>query len=209
MSIKIPVGRSLRANTRACVVGCPVEEEMHLACGDMVKIPINNQYAIYGLVHDIHIDDDGLVRQLVTTRYITDAVIEDNRFNRNVPLEISVLFIGYEREGLISHLLPPQPPLSLDSMFACTLEEAQRFTTLPKMGYLRHLVYNNDFPITDVVVAHLQQTAQAQKQAGQPEWAHNAAQEIITLLRDNYDLLNQILSALSDSGLFEEENTRA
>ena len=66
--------------------------------------------SIYGIIYDIHIDDDGLVRQLVTADSVSEEVILDNRINRNVPLEISVLFVGYEQNGKISHMLPPRPP---------------------------------------------------------------------------------------------------
>ena len=58
-------------------------------------------YQVYGLIHDIHIDDDGLVRQLVTAEGVEEAVIADNRMNRNVPLEMSVLSVGYRRAGSI------------------------------------------------------------------------------------------------------------
>ena len=43
---------------------------------------------VFGLIYDIHIDDDGLVRQLVTAEDDPDEVIADNRLNRNVPVEI-------------------------------------------------------------------------------------------------------------------------
>ena len=57
----------------------------------MVRIPLEDKTQVYGLIHDIHIDDDGLVRQLVTADGIDPSIIEDNRANRNMPLEMSVL----------------------------------------------------------------------------------------------------------------------
>ncbi len=61
----------------------------------------------FGLIYDIHIDDDGLVRQLITAENISDEVMRDNRENRTVPVEIGVLALGYEENGQVAHLLPP------------------------------------------------------------------------------------------------------
>ena len=64
----IAIGRLLRANTTGCVIGCRVTQANIPAFGDLLRIPLNGGSQVYGLVYDIHIDDDGLVRQLVTAR---------------------------------------------------------------------------------------------------------------------------------------------
>ena len=100
-----------------------------LPSGALVRAPLEDDYQIYGLIHDIHIDDDGLVRQLVTADGIDENIIADNRMNRNVPLEMSVLAVGYSQGGRIYHLLPPRPPLSLDVIYLCNPEELCQFTS--------------------------------------------------------------------------------
>ena len=62
-----------------------------------MRIPLEAGSQVYGLIHDIHIDDDGLVRQLVTAGDVDEGVILDNRINRNVPVEISVFFWAASR----------------------------------------------------------------------------------------------------------------
>ena len=94
----IEIGRLLRASTTGCVVGCRVSNISSPAFGGMVLIPLDDKSEVYGLIYDIHIDDDGLVRQLVTAEGVSDDVILDNRLNRNVPVEISVLFVGYRQD---------------------------------------------------------------------------------------------------------------
>ena len=42
--------------------------------------------SIFGLIHDIHIDDDGLVRQLVTADNVSEEVMRANRERRIVPV---------------------------------------------------------------------------------------------------------------------------
>ena len=119
MTQAIQIGRLLRAGTPGFVVGCRVTQLDTPSFGALVKAPVSADYEIYGLIYDIHIDDDGLVRQLVTAEGVDESVINDNRVNRNVPLEMSVLAVGYRQGGQIYHLLPPRPPLSLDVIYLC------------------------------------------------------------------------------------------
>lgn len=73
--------------------------------------------------YEIAIEDDGLVRQLISVPQVSPEIIEDNRLNRNVPIEMSVTFIGWERGGILSQTRVPHPPLTLDEIFACEAEE--------------------------------------------------------------------------------------
>ncbi len=198
----IEIGRLLRASTRECVVGCQVDHASLVSFGDMLTIPINAQEKIFGLIYDIHIDDDGLVRQLATASELPEEVILDNRQNRNVPVEMSVLFIGFEQDNHISHLLPPHPPLSLDKIFTCDMVDLMRFTSSEQFGYLRHIINRSeDLPIGDLLAAHLKQTAAAHQYSNQPEWVERALKEVITMLRDDYSTLTSVLRALADAEL--------
>jgi hypothetical protein len=151
------------------------------------------------MIHDIHIDDDGLVRQLVTTDDISPEVMRDNRERRIVPVEMSILAVGWEQDGKISHLLPPQPPLSLDIINQCTDEELVRFTGAGNFGYFRHVLRNKDLPIGEILAAHIQQAGTAHTLQGDRSWQERASQELITLLRDDYPTLMTVLSALGDA----------
>ena len=194
----IEIGRLLRASTTGCVVGCKVSQISAPAFGDLVSVPLDEHYQVYGLIYDIHIDDDGLVRQLVTAENIRPEVIEDNRKNRNVPVEISVLFVGYRNDEKIMHLLPPRPPLSLERLYPCTADEIVQFTGAGHFGYFRHILRAVDLPISELLAAHLQQAGQAHKLKQNDGWIKAATQELITLLRDDYATLNTVLSAVSD-----------
>jgi hypothetical protein len=194
---EITAGRLLRSNTRGCVVGCHIRQSPP-DFGAMVRIPTQDG-SIYGLIHDIHIDDDGLVRQLAAAENISAEVILDNRLNRNTPVEMSILFIGYEQNGRVTHLLPPKPPLSLDSMLVCTNDEVRKFTAAGRFGYLRSLTADLNLPIADLLAAHLSAAYAAQPQSEREAWKSAAIAAVITRLRDNHDLLNQALTAISDA----------
>lgn len=194
----IEIGKLLRASTSGFVVGCRLSQINTPSLGALVAVLLENDYRVFGLITDIHIDDDGLVRQLATSENISPEIIADNRLNRNVPVEISVLAVGYAQGEQISHLLPPRPPLSLDTIYQCGAADLVNFTRSGHFGYFRHIFRSQDFPVPEVLAAHLQQAQAAHRQSGDPAWLESATQEIITLLRDDYQLLMNVLGALAD-----------
>lgn len=194
----LQIGYLLRSGTTGFVAGCSVTQLASPALGAMIRAPLESGYQVYGIIHDIHIDDDGLVRQLVTADDISPEVMRDNRERRIVPVEMSVLVVGWEQEGKISHLLPPRPPLSLDVINLCDDDELVKFTGTGTFGYFRHILRNKDLPVGDVLAAHIQQAGAAHARNGNKLWQEQAAQELIVLLRDDYPTLMAVLSALGD-----------
>ena len=191
------IGRLLRAGTTGFIVGCSVTQFDAPALGALVRAPVGEHYTVYGLIHDIHIDDDGLVRQLVTSENVSDEIMKDNRERRIVPVEMSVLAVGYEQGIKIQHLLPPRPPLSLDRIFLCTDEELVRFTEAGRFGYFRHILRAEDAPLGEILAAHIQQAGLAHGSNG-ARWKEAATRELITLLRDDYPTLMSVLGALGE-----------
>ena len=194
----IEIGRLLRASTTEFVVGCRATQLTAPSFGALARVPLEDGSQIFGLIYDIHIDDDGLVRQLVTAEVADEAIIADNRQNRNVPLEMSVLAVGYQLGENIYHLLPPRPPRSLDVIYLCDGDEIRNFTSAGRFGYFRHILRNRDIPVGELLAAHLQQAQAAHTGAGNFSWSQEASQELITLLRDDYPTLMSVLGAVSD-----------
>jgi hypothetical protein len=197
----LPIGYLLSAGTTGFVAGCSVSQVDAPVFGALVKAPLGIDQGVYGLIHNIAISDDGLVRQLVTAGNVTAEVMQDNRERRIVPVEISVLAVGFENGDRISHLLPPRPPLSLDRIYLCPPADLVRFTAAGRFGYFRHLLQAEDIPTGELLAAHLQQARHAHQQAGSLEWFDAAARELITLLRDDYPTLMSVLGALGDASV--------
>ena len=192
---QIEIGRLLRAGTTGFIAGCRVSQLDAPAFGALVRAPLGDGYQVYGLIHDIHIDDDGLVRQLVTAENISHEVMRDNRERRIVPVEMSVLAVGYEQDGHVSHLLPPRPPLSLDVIYLCDDRDLERFVKAGRFGYFRHILRATDIPVGEVLAAHLLEVKQKTKDE---KWVEDATRELITLLRDDYPALMSVLGALGE-----------
>jgi hypothetical protein len=190
----IEIGRLLRSGTAGFVAGCRVNQLDAPAFGALVRAPLGDGYQVFGLIHDIRVDDDGLVRQLVTADNVSAEVMRDNRERRIVPIELSVLVVGFEQDGKVHHLLPPRPPLSLDVIYLCETDEIRRFTQ--RLGYFRHILNSEGIPIGDLLAAHLQQAAAAHADT---HWREQATQEVIVLLRDDFAALMSVLGALRDS----------
>ncbi len=198
----IAIGRLLSASSRQSVVGCRLWPTEAPSLGSLLRIPLENELEIYGIVCDMQIAGDGLVRQLVTAPELQPEVFADQRANRSVPVELSVLHLGYRRDDVISHLLPPRPPLSLDEIFLCTDAEICAFTSAGRFGYLRHMLraQEGEWPVDELLAAHLQQAGRSHQQSdGDAQWRGRAVQELIVLLRDDYPSLMAVLSALADA----------
>jgi len=191
----IQIGHLLHSSTSQFVAGCSVSQLEAPTFGALVRAPLDKDYSVYGLIYDIHIDDDGLVRQLVTAGNVSAEVMHDNRERRIVPVEMSVLTVGYEQDGKISHLLPPRPPLSLDVIYLCSETELAKFTGAGKFGYFRHILQAKDIPIGELLAAHILQVKQKTENT---KWVEQSTQELITLLRDDYPTLMSVLGALSE-----------
>src|SRR5215211_8932505 len=146
MNHQIEIGRLLRAGTTGFIAGCRVSQFTVPALGSLVRAHLGDSYQVYGLIYDIHIDDDGLVRQLVTADNVSEEVLRDNRERRIVPVEMSVMAVGYEQGGKIYHMLPPRPPLSLGVIYLCGDKGIARFSSAGRFGYFRPILNFQDVP---------------------------------------------------------------
>jgi len=193
------IGRVLRASTAGFAVGCRVGQLGVPAFGDLVKAqPVETGEAIYGLIYDMHIDDDPLVRRLVLAENPNPELINDQRRNRMLPIEMSVLAVGYELNGRIRYGLPPRPPLNLDPVHLCAgQDEVVQFTS--SLAYLRLILraVDSNVPVDQLLVAHIIHTYQIRRQ--DKRWLMSVASELIELLRSNYDILIPTLEALSEA----------
>ncbi|MCO5182801.1 MAG: hypothetical protein M9918_01570 [Anaerolineae bacterium] len=195
----IEIGRILRAATQGFAVGCRATQLDLPAFGALVKVtPLNGQETIYGLIYNINVDDDPLVQRLVLAESPKPAVIEDQRQNRILPIEMSVIAIGYERDGIIRQGFPPRPPLNLDPVvMVLDQDEIARFTD--KLSYLRLILRaaNENVPVDQLLVAHIRDVYRLR--GDDAAWALRVIEEVIELLRANYETLMPTLEALNDA----------
>ena len=141
--MRLMVGRIVRSSTTRFAVGCETLQSEVPAFGCLVKVRALD-HEVYGLIYDVRVEDDPYVRQLAVVPDSRPEVIEDQRRNRQVPIEVAVLVIGYRHNGQIYHRLPPQPPISLDVILTCDGDELVEFTQ--HLDYFRLVLDNRDLP---------------------------------------------------------------
>jgi hypothetical protein len=197
-AVEIPVGRLLRANATTYTLGCRISETDLVRFGSLVRAGSRaGELDIYGLVYDITVVDDLMVKQLAISAGMTEEQRRDQLERRQVPIEMSVLAVGYRENGAVHRRIPPRPPLSLDRVSLCSPEEIRRVTD--KLGYLRLILRQRigEIPIEQLIVAHIVLAYEARGQDN--AWALRAAGELIAQLRDDYRMLLPLLEALGDA----------
>lgn len=191
--MEISVGRIVRSSTTRFAVGCQVLQPEVPAFGSLVKVTALRGDQIYGLIYDVRMEDDPFVRQMATTDGLRAEYIEDQRRNRQVPIEVGVLVVGHRSDGEIYHRLPPQPPLSLDVIHTCGADELVAFTQ--RLDYFRLVLDNHDLPADELLAANLRTAAHARGDAG-PDFLVGAGRELARLLAADLLRLDGLLRRL-------------
>jgi hypothetical protein len=191
--MEIAVGRIIRSSTARIALGCAVLEKEAPVFGSLVKVQAQDGVEIYGLIYDLRMEDDPYVRQMAVADGVRPEVIEDQRRNRQVPIEVSVLVAGYRQGGAVYHWLPPQPPLSLDVFYTCPPKELIEFTC--RFDYFRLVLDNRDLPADELLAANLRYAAQA-RGAGGRDFLLEAGREVARMLALDLARLDALLRRL-------------
>lgn len=191
MTTTFPIGWVLRASTVGFAVGCRVLEPSVPHFGDLVKVPLPDGIQIFGLIYDVQVRDDPAVRQLILAGEMEPEAVLDQRENRLVPIEISVLVVGYQRDRAIIQGLPPQPPLSLDILIMCDDRDIRAFTE--RLGYLRLVLDAAQIPAEELIIANLRQAAEVYPPETRHQFLTTAGRELARLLSSDLVRLDGIL----------------
>ncbi|GAB4468803.1 MAG: HAS-barrel domain-containing protein [Anaerolineae bacterium] len=189
-----PIGRVLRSSTGGFAAGARLNQLESPAFGAVVKaLPrLDAREVIYGLLYDITIDDDPLVRQMVLADTVSEEMIRDQRHHRLAPVEMRMLAIGYRTyEGLVRHALPPRPPLSLDPVLLCPPDEVREVTE--RFDYFRIVLDTPGVPSEQLLAANLLYAAQTRPEAEQYAFLVAAGREVARLLGSDLGRLDHLL----------------
>lgn len=190
--MEIEVGRIIRSSTTRFAVGCQVLRPQVPVFGSLVKVRALGDDEIYGLIHDVRMEEDPFVRQMASIGDdLRPEYIEDMRRNRQVPIEVAVLVVGYRHDGAIHHRLPPQPPLSLDVIHTCMAEELVEFSE--RFDYFRLVLEQADLPADELLAANLRYAAEARGPAPMRGFLVDAGRELARLLAMDLSRLDALL----------------
>jgi hypothetical protein len=195
------VGRVLRAGTRGFAIGCAVMTPDIPAFGSFVRADgLTPGSAIYGLIYDVSVEDDPFVRQFIGANP-PEEVVRDQRENRQIPIEVSVLAVGVAVGGsapaegtTIRHCLPAQPPVTLDWLYQCSDEEVRAFTA--RFDYFRLVLEAREVPADELLAASLRAAAAARPEHERETFLIEAGRELARLLAGDLVRLGGLLRRL-------------
>jgi hypothetical protein len=190
------IGRVLRASTVGFVCGTRSEEIGQPSFGGFVRTRHGqmSDIDVIGVIHAISIDDDPLVRQMILANNMTQAAISDQRVNRMVPVEVSVLNVGFIQLSNVHHTLPPRPPLSLDPVQMCDADTVWAFTQ--RLDFLRLVLNASDVPTEELLAASLLHAASARPPEERYPFLVNAGRRLAGLLSHDLPRLQHILKLI-------------
>ncbi len=189
MSFDFLVGRVISASNARFVVGCRLLRSQVPAFGALVKAETGAGVTILGLIRDVQLLDDPLVRQVAVLIEERPELIAD-QYQRLLPIEVQVQVVGYCDGKQCHYRLPPQPPMSLVEVLTCTSDELVAFTG--RFDYFRLVLAGRDPLADELLAAHLHQAAAARGEAGH-SFLIEAGRELARLLAADLPRLEAIL----------------
>ena len=183
------VGRVISASNARFAVGCRLLRSEVPTFGALVKAQAEDEITILGLVRDVQLLDDPLIRQVAVLSEDRPELIAD-QYQRLLPIEVHVQVVGYRCRDQWCHWLPPQPPMSLARILTCTDEELREFTE--RFDYFRLVLDSRDLLADELLAAHLRNAAQARPDA-RDAFLVGAGRELARLLAMDLQRLDAIL----------------
>jgi hypothetical protein len=131
-----------------------------------------------------------------STDDVHDAAIyaQHPQLEKTLHTQFQALLVGFADGGgrLYQHL-PPQPPPLHYSVSACDDGDAVRFTR--ERRYFRLLLATaGEIPAEQLLAAHIREMAA--RRGGDQGWLREAARDVATLLKGEYDRLMGVLQAI-------------
>lgn len=183
----------LRASMVGFTAGCRLLLPDVPRFGDLVKVPIQENLTIFGLIYDVAIQDDLAVRQLIIVNRLEPEVVLDQQQNRMVPIELGVLTVGYQYHTQpIIQGVPPQPPITLDLLIVCGQTDLRAFTE--NLTYL-HLILTNsqNVPADELLVTNLVRAGEARPPEAQYQFLLAAGRKLARILSADLIRLDGVL----------------
>ena len=153
------------------------------------------QSKVIGLIYDISIQDDEFARQMAAAEDLDPKLIEDQRLNRLLPVEISALSVGFRRQDQISQSLPPQPPISMAPIHPLSDQEVIEFTR--RLDFIPLVLSASQLPADDLVAAMLMRAAARRPQEQRRPFLLEAGRVCADYLARDLTRLEYILRALN------------
>jgi len=171
------------------------------ALGSLVKAPLAGDGEALGVV--AFGETVGLQPGRRALRRSDDEVFDSAIYREHPELvhilrtEFQVVLVGWGEGEETHQYLPSQPPPLHYSVHTCGPEEVGAFTE--RLGYFRLLLSTSaPLPPEQLLAAHIRQMEA--ERGGDPEWLREAARQVASLLKAEYDRLMTVLKGIEPAG---------
>lgn len=183
------VGKVISASNARFAVGCRLLRSQVPTFGSLVKAEAEDGITILGLIRDVQLLDDPLIRQVAVLAEERPELTADQH-QRLLPIEVQVQVVGYRCGNRWCHWLPPQPPMSLARIVTCSDGELREFTE--QFDYFRLVLDSRDPLADELLAANLRYAAEARGAAGS-DFLVAAGRELARLLALDLQRLDGLL----------------
>ncbi len=198
------LGRVTRCSTRGFAGAYPLEGDRIPSFGAFCAAPIQGGGFAIGVIYDINIEDDPLARQLAALDDVPQEQIRDSQSNRQVPVEFSVLNLGYLQADTLYYTLPPSPPLTLEPIHRLPAQDLQRFSD--NLSFLSTIATNPAVPVDDLLTASIMEAARSRPENERRRFLSDAGRMLARILSGDLHRLEHILDNLAP--ILPESTTR-
>ncbi len=195
MEVGEVLGRVTRCSTRGFTGAYPMERSITPTFGAFCAAHYQEDGYAIGVIYDINIEDDPLARQLAVLDDAPREQVLDSQNNRQVPVEFSVLNLGYQEAERLLQSLPPRPPMPLEPIYMLPESELIRFTE--NLSYLTTITQNPSVPVDDLLYATIREAVTARPESDRRRYLLSAGRTLARMLAIDLHRLETILSALS------------
>lgn len=189
------IGRVTRCSTRGFSGAYPLEGDAAPSFGAFCAAPFPGGGYVIGVVYDINIEDDPLARQLASLEDAPQEQIRDSQNNRQIPVEFSVLSLGYQDAAQTYQTLPPRPPMTLEPVHLLPESELVSFTR--NLSFLSTITLNPAVPVDDLLIACILEAARVRPENERRRYLTEAGRMLARILAGDLHRLEQILGKLS------------
>jgi hypothetical protein len=195
METNMILGRVTRCSTRGFAGAYPLEGEVIPSFGAFCAAPYQGGGEVIGTIYDINIEDDPLARQLASLDDVPEEQILDSQTNRQIPVEFSVLSLGYHDGERMLQMLPPRPPLTLEPIRLLTEPDLVTFTE--NYRFLHIIAQAPSLSVDDLLIACVLEAARARPEGDRKRYLVGAGRMLARILTRDLNRLEQVLNSLS------------
>ena len=184
------VGKVISASNARFAVACRLLGSQVPTFGSLVKAESEHGIVILGLIRDVQLLDDPLIRQIAVLSEERPELVADQH-QRLLPIEVHVQVAGHRCGERWCHWLPPQPPMTLARIVTCTTGELCSFSE--RFDYFRLVLESRELLGDELLATHLRFAGAARGGQAEHDYLVDAGRELARLLALDLPRLDAIL----------------